>query len=150
VLGFAGGEKKAARADTLVELMGLGAFRDKTVAELSTGTRRIAELACMLALEPTVLLLDEPAAGIAQRETEALGDLLVSIKQLLGLTLVVVEHDIPLVMRLADRVIAMETGRIIADGTPDQIRRDPEVIASYLGDDPSAVERSGAVPVGSR
>jgi len=150
VLGFAGGEKKSARADTLVELMGLGAFRDKTVAELSTGTRRIAELACMLALEPTVLLLDEPAAGIAQRETEALGDLLVSIKQLLGLTLVVVEHDIPLVMSLADRVIAMETGRIIADGTPDQIRRDPEVIASYLGDDPAAVERSGAVPVGSR
>ncbi|HZQ84570.1 MAG TPA: ATP-binding cassette domain-containing protein, partial [Acidimicrobiales bacterium] len=150
VLGFTGGEKKAARADALIELMGLGHFRDKPVAELSTGTRRIAELACMLALEPTVLLLDEPAAGIAQRETEALGDLLVGIKRLLGLTLVVVEHDIPLVMRLADRVIAMETGRIIADGTPDQIRRDPEVIASYLGDDAAAVERSGAVTVGAK
>ncbi|MBV9664699.1 MAG: hypothetical protein JOZ37_12095, partial [Actinobacteria bacterium] len=61
-----------------------------------------------------------------------------------------VEHDIPLVMRLADRVIAMETGRVIADGTPDEIRRDPEVIASYLGDDPTAVERSGAVKAGAR
>ncbi|MBV8958622.1 MAG: ATP-binding cassette domain-containing protein [Actinobacteria bacterium] len=150
VLGLSGGEKNAARADALIELMGLERFRDKAVAELSTGTRRIAELACMLALEPTVLLLDEPAAGIAQRETEALGDLLIGIKQLLGLTLVVVEHDIPLVMRLADRVIAMETGRVIADGTPDEIRRDPEVIASYLGDDPTAVERSGAVKAGAR
>jgi ABC-type branched-subunit amino acid transport system ATPase component/ABC-type branched-subunit amino acid transport system permease subunit len=143
LVGLERGGAKAARADELVELMGLVPFRDAPVVELSTGTRRITELACLVALEPVVLLLDEPTAGIAQRETEALGDVLVRIKDLLGLTLIVVEHDIPLVMRLSDRVIAMESGRIIADGPPDRVRSDPLVIASYLGDDVAAVERSG-------
>ncbi|MEY2566698.1 MAG: hypothetical protein QOE35_1227 [Actinomycetota bacterium] len=150
VVGLEGAGAKSARADALVDLMGLGTFRDAPVAELSTGTRRITELACIIALEPSLLLLDEPAAGIAQRETEALGDLLLRIKEMLGLTLIVVEHDIPMVMRLADRVIAMETGRIIADGTPAEVRADPLVIASYLGDDVAAVERSGTVSTGPR
>ena len=141
--GFETGTAKSTRADTLVELMGLDQYRDARVHELSTGTRRITELACLVALEPTVLLLDEPASGIAQRETEALGDLLLRIKEALDLTLVVVEHDIPMIMRLADRVVAMETGRVIAEGTPAQIRRNPLVIASYLGDDPAAIARSG-------
>jgi ABC-type branched-subunit amino acid transport system ATPase component len=70
--------------------------------------------------------------------------LLERMKAVLGLTLVIVEHDIPMVMGLSDRVIAMETGRIIADGRPDRVRRDPLVIASYLGDDAAAVERSDA------
>ena len=147
VTGLERGGDRAARADSLVDLMGLRGFRDAPVAELSTGTRRITELACLIALEPTVLLLDEPAAGIAQRETEALGDLLLHIKSMLDLTLVVVEHDIPMIMRLADRVVAMEAGRVIADGSPEQIRSDPLVIASYLGDDVAAVERSGTVGV---
>jgi ABC-type branched-subunit amino acid transport system ATPase component/ABC-type branched-subunit amino acid transport system permease subunit len=145
LVGLEGGTDKAERADALVDLMGLSSFRDATVAQLSTGTRRITELACLIALEPTVLLLDEPAAGIAQRETEALGDLLLRIKEMLGLTLVVVEHDIPMIMRLADRVIAMESGQVIADGSPEEVRSDARVIASYLGDDVRAVERSGHV-----
>jgi ABC-type branched-subunit amino acid transport system ATPase component/ABC-type branched-subunit amino acid transport system permease subunit len=150
LVGLEGGGAKAERADALVELMGLAPFRDAPIAELSTGTRRITELACLIALEPSVLLLDEPAAGIAQRETEALGDLLLRIKDMLGLTLVVVEHDIPMIMRLADRVLAMESGQVIADGSPEEIRRDPRVIASYLGDDLAAVERSGTVSAGSK
>jgi len=144
VFGLSGADhRKEARARELIELMGLHAFRNKQIAELSTGTRRISELACLVALEPSVLLLDEPASGIAQRETEALGDLLVGLKRALDLTLVVIEHDIPMIMRLSDRILAMESGRLIADGTPEQVRNNPLVIESYLGGDVRAIERSG-------
>lgn len=134
---------KAAHADELVDLMGLGGYRDMTISQLSTGTRRIVDLTCAIALEPTLLLLDEPSSGIAQRETEALGELLLTIRRALGTTMIVIEHDIPLVMGLATRVVAMETGRIIASGSPDEVRRDPLVVAAYLGTDQRAIGRSG-------
>jgi ABC-type branched-subunit amino acid transport system ATPase component/ABC-type branched-subunit amino acid transport system permease subunit len=135
--------RKEDRARELVDLMGLHRWRHTQTGELSTGTRRVTELACLMALEPLLLLLDEPTAGIAQRETEALGQLLVRLKESLGLTLLVIEHDIPLIMGISDRVLAMESGRLIADGPPDAIRNDPAVIASYLGTDTRAIERSG-------
>lgn len=135
---------KRARAEELVALMGLARFRDRPIRELSTGTRRIAELACTVALEPVVLLLDEPSSGIAQRESEALGEVLLRIREHLGCALVVVEHDIPLLMGLATRVVALDTGSVIAEGTPDEIRQNPLVVASYLGTDSTAIERSGA------
>jgi ABC-type branched-subunit amino acid transport system ATPase component len=134
-------KERAARE--LVALMGLDRFRNKQIRELSTGTRRITELACVVALEPVVLLLDEPSSGIAQRESEALAELLLRLRTHLGCTLVIIEHDIPLLMGLSTRVMAMDTGRVIAVGSPEEVRNNPVVVTSYLGADTAAIERSG-------
>ena len=133
-----------AKAEQLVEMMGLGAFREKLVGELSTGTRRIVELACVLAQEPGVLLLDEPSGGVAQRETEAMGPLLVRVQQHTGCSILVVEHDMPLLTAICDRMIALELGEVIAEGAPAEVLEHPAVIESYLGTDESTINRSGA------
>jgi branched-chain amino acid transport system ATP-binding protein len=133
------------RVEELIELLGLGAFRDKFVSDLSTGSRRIVDLACVLAHDPIVLLLDEPSSGIAQRETEALGSLLHRVKEATGCTMLLVEHDMPLVTSVADELIALETGRVIARGTPKEVTNDPAVIEAYLGTDQRFVARSGAI-----
>jgi ABC-type branched-subunit amino acid transport system ATPase component/predicted MFS family arabinose efflux permease len=132
------------RVDELIDMVGLGAFRDKFVHELSTGSRRIVDLACLLAHEPTVLLLDEPSSGIAQREAEALAPLLKRVRDTLGATLLVIEHDLPLLTSVADRMIALDLGEIIADGDPADVACHTAVIASYLGTTESTVARSGA------
>jgi ABC-type branched-subunit amino acid transport system ATPase component/predicted MFS family arabinose efflux permease len=132
------------RVDELIDVVGLSAFRDKFVHELSTGSRRIVDLACVLAHEPTVLLLDEPSSGIAQREAEALAPLLTRVRDTLGATLLVIEHDLPLLTSIADRMIALDLGEVIAEGTPVEVVHHPAVIASYLGTTESTVARSGA------
>ncbi|MEX0875635.1 MAG: ATP-binding cassette domain-containing protein [Actinomycetota bacterium] len=132
------------RVDELIELMGLGAFRDKFLAELSTGSRRIVDLACVLGHAPSVILFDEPSSGIAQREAEALGPLLKRVRDDTGAALLVIEHDMPLVTSIADRLIALDLGRVVTEGDPAQVVRHPDVVASYLGVDRSAVNRSGA------
>ncbi len=131
------------KAEALIELMGLGAFREKLVGELSTGTRRIVELACVLGQEPGVLLLDEPSGGVAQRETEAMGPLLLRVQQHTGCSILVVEHDMPLLTEICDRMIALELGEVIAEGTPAEVLEHPAVIESYLGTDESTIRRSG-------
>ncbi len=135
------------RVRELLELFGLWDYRDSFTSELSTGTRRIVELACAVGHQPSVLLLDEPAGGVAQKEVEQLGALLRRIRDELGCAMLVIEHDMPLVAGLADRLVALETGAVIADGRPAEVLADPRVIASYLGDDRMAVARSG-VPAG--
>jgi ABC-type branched-subunit amino acid transport system ATPase component len=133
-----------AKVDELIELMGLGAFRDKLTGELSTGSRRIVDLACILAQEPKVLMLDEPSGGVAQKETEALGPLVLRVREHTGCSVLVIEHDMPLLSSICDRMVALELGAVIAEGTPSEVLEHPRVIESYLGTDESAINRSGA------
>jgi branched-chain amino acid transport system ATP-binding protein len=132
------------RTDELIELLNLGAFRTKFVHELSTGSRRVVDLACVLAQRPSVVLLDEPSSGIAQRESEALAPLLLRLRDELGATLLVIEHDMPLVSAVADRLVALDQGLLIADGPPREVLHDPAVVSSYLGDSAAVIARSGA------
>jgi branched-chain amino acid transport system ATP-binding protein len=132
------------RVEELVSLMGLDAFHEKLTGELSTGTRRMVDLACVMAQEPRVLMLDEPSAGVAQRETEALGPLLLRVRDHTGCSILVIEHDMPLLSSICDRMVALELGAVIAEGTPKDVLEHPRVIESYLGTDESAVQRSGA------
>jgi ABC-type branched-subunit amino acid transport system ATPase component/MFS family permease len=134
--------------DELVELLGLGAYRGKFVRELSTGTRRVVDLACVLAQGPEVVLLDEPSSGIAQREAEALGPMLRRVRRELGASLLVIEHDLPLLRSVADRMVALDLGRVVTEGPPQAVVEHPEVVASYLGTDAAAVSRSGAAAEG--
>ena len=134
---------KRAEADEIIDYMGLKRYADHFVATLSTGTRRIVELSSLLAVNARVLLLDEPTGGVAQREAEAFGPLIKNLQAELDAAVIVIEHDMPLVMGISDRVYCLEAGSVIAEGPPEQVRRDPLVIASYLGTSEHAVGRSG-------
>ncbi len=132
------------KVEELITLMGLGAFREKLTGELSTGSRRIVDLACILAQEPSVLMLDEPSGGVAQKETEALAPLLLRVRDHTGCAILVIEHDMPLLRTICDRMVALELGGVIAEGTPSYVLEHPKVIESYLGTDDTAINRSGA------
>ncbi len=142
--GFAVERRQHAEALSLIHFLGLGRYADRLTAELSTGTRRIVELACLLAVGARVLCLDEPTAGVAQREAEAFAPLIVRIREELGASVLIIEHDMPLIMSISDRVYCLEAGAVIVEGTPEELRNDAAVIASYLGTDDRAIERSGA------
>jgi len=130
--------------DRLVDLMGINSFRTKFVHELSTGSRRIVDLACTVAHRPSVIMLDEPSSGIAQREAEALAPLLLRIRETLDASLLVIEHDMTLITSVADRLIALDRGRLVADGPPADVLAHPDVVASYLGTGSQAIARSTA------
>jgi ABC-type branched-subunit amino acid transport system ATPase component/ABC-type branched-subunit amino acid transport system permease subunit len=134
---------KRAEAADLLDFLGLGRYADSYISDLSTGTRRIVELCGLLALDARVLCLDEPTAGVAQRETEAFGPLMHEIRRELGASMLVIEHDRPLIMSISDRVYCLEAGKVIAEGDPASVRNDPKVVASYLGTDERAIARSG-------
>jgi ABC-type branched-subunit amino acid transport system ATPase component len=121
------------RVERILALLRLGVFRDRFSSELSTGSRRLVEFGCLLAQEPEVLLLDEPSAGLARAEAEALGPVLKGIRDATGAALVLVEHDVPLLRATCDRLIALDAGRIIAAGPPAEVLDDPTVVRAYLG-----------------
>ena len=131
------------RVDELIELLGLGDYERKFVREISTGTRRIVDLACLVAHRPTVILLDEPTSGLAQREVEALAPVVRRLRDEMGAALLVVEHDIPFVSSVADRLVAMDQGRVVTSGPPGEVLAHPQVVESYLGTSSAAIARSG-------
>jgi branched-chain amino acid transport system ATP-binding protein len=133
----------ARRTERLIRLLNLGDFRDKFVRELSTGSRRIVDLACVMAADPKVLLLDEPSSGIAQREAEELGPLLQRIKWETGCSILIIEHDMPLICSVSDELIALDLGAVIARGTPNEVLEHPAVVESYLGTTEEVIRRSG-------
>ena len=136
--------KRRAEADDLIAFLGLGRYADTYISDLSTGTRRIVELAGLLALDARVLCLDEPTAGLAQRETEAFGPLITDIRRELGASVLVIEHDMPLIMSISDRVYCLELGKSIARGrTRRGSQRPGRRSPSYLGADERAIARSG-------
>ena len=123
----------AEKARALVALLGLDAVAGKLVSELPFGTQKRVEFARALAAEPRLLLLDEPASGLNHEEVEELAGVLRDVRERLSLTMLLVEHHMGLVMAVSDRVVALNFGRVIAEGAPAQVREHPEVVSAYLG-----------------
>jgi len=123
----------AERADALIEEFGLNAVAERPAGELPFAVRKRVELARALAIGPKLLLLDEPAAGLNHEEVDALGAEIRAIRDRRGVAILLVEHHMNLVMRVSDQVVALDFGRVIADGSPEAVRANPDVVRAYLG-----------------
>ena len=135
--------EKRRTVEELIESFGLSEYRHRRVDQLSTGTRRMVDLASIVSARPRLLLLDEPTAGIAQRETEALVPLLKAVQHRTGATVVMVEHDVPMTVELCDHLIVMEAGRVVSRGITAEVLADPVALDAYLGASEEALRRSG-------
>ncbi len=136
------------QVDELIEGLRLDAYREKFVSELSTGTRRIVDLACQTVGAPRVILFDEPSSGIAQREAEALGPMLEHIRDDTGASLLVIDHDMAVLASICDRMVALDLGAKVAEGAVSEVLEDPAVVASYLGGSRVAIQRSDGALTG--
>lgn len=130
-------EEREAEAAAMraLEFVGLADMAHMPAGEMAYGNQRLLEIARVVAAEPVLLLLDEPAAGLNMRETQQLGALIRRVRDELGITVALVEHDMELVMDISDRIVVLCFGEVLATGTPLEIQRNPAVIAAYLGDD---------------
>jgi len=123
------------KVEDVIDFLELQRFRDSVIANLPYGVRKIVELGRALCIEPKLLLLDEPSSGLNVEETEVMGFWIEDIKKDLGITVIMVEHDMSLVSAVSDRVLALNYGRVLATGTPSEVQSDPEVIRAYIGGD---------------
>ncbi len=139
------------KVEEVIDFLDLQHHRDSMVAGLPYGVRKVVELARALCTEPKLLLLDEPSSGLNVEETDDMAFWISDIKNELGITVLMVEHDMSLVSKVSDRVLAMSQGEELATGTPSQVQSDPGVIEAYLGsvDDVSSLRRENYVPVGA-
>ena len=128
-----------AKADLLAEALGLGDLLDQQVAGLPYGTLKRIEIATALATDPDVLLLDEPSSGMGPEEAHRLGDDLLDLRRRFGLSIVMIEHHVPLVLRVCDYVYCLDFGQLLTEGLPNDVRNHPQVIAAYLGEDPDPI-----------
>ncbi len=124
------------RADALAGALGLGDLLDTQVAGLPYGTLKRVEIATVLATDPDVLLLDEPSSGMGPEEAHRLGDTLLGLRQDFGLSIAMIEHHVPLVVRICDYVYCLDFGELLVEGSAEHVRNDRQVIAAYLGEDP--------------
>jgi branched-chain amino acid transport system ATP-binding protein len=125
--------KHREKAEEVIAFLGLERYRDTLIANLPYGVRKVVELGRALCIEPKLLLLDEPSSGLNVEETEGMGFWIEDIKKDLGITVIMVEHDMNLVRMVSDRVMALNYGRVIALGTPDEVQNHPEVVRAYIG-----------------
>lgn len=140
------------KAEEIIELLDLQHYRDSLVAGLPYGVRKVVEMARALCTEPKLLLLDEPSSGLNVEETEDMAFWIQDIKNELGITVLMVEHDMTLVSKVSDRVLAMNQGEVLAMGSPREVQNDPGVIEAYLGsiDDVSTLRRNTDASVSQR
>ncbi|MBA2386476.1 MAG: ABC transporter ATP-binding protein [Acidimicrobiia bacterium] len=125
-----------AKADALAGVLGLGDLIDTQVQGLPYGTLKRVEIATVLATDPDVLLLDEPSSGMGPEEAHQLGDTLLDLRKTFGLSIVMIEHHVPLVVRVCDYVYCLDFGQLLTEGPPLEVRNHPQVVAAYLGEDP--------------